>query len=128
MCKDTTGRRDSKLYLFMREIGVNNFHIELIENYPCQTKKELNEREQYHINLLKPELNMFRAIEDPDYEKTRRIPEVRKEQAKRYYEVHKEQLSEKAKEKFTCDCGVSCGIYDKVRHTRSKFHQSFLKN
>jgi hypothetical protein len=29
--------------------GVNNCHIELIENYPCETKKQLHTRERHHI-------------------------------------------------------------------------------
>ena len=126
--KDNTGRRDSKLYIFMREIGQNNFKIELIEKYSCNNRKELNEREQYYIELLKPELNMFRAIEDPNYEKTRRDPEERRQRNKEYYEKNKEQISEKYKIKFTCECGVECRKSDQKRHERSKFHLNYIQN
>jgi len=31
-------------------INRNNFQIELVENYPCETKKELNKRERFYID------------------------------------------------------------------------------
>lgn len=36
-------------YKAMREIGEEHFYIELIENYPCKSKEELNAREGYWI-------------------------------------------------------------------------------
>ena len=38
-------------------IGFENVSIELIENYECKTKKELELRERHWINELKPKLN-----------------------------------------------------------------------
>ena len=38
-----------KLSELMRTIGKNNFYIELIENYPCNTKEELIAREGHYI-------------------------------------------------------------------------------
>lgn len=43
-------------------VGFNNVDIELIEDYPCDTKKELLEREKYFINELKSELNIQSPI------------------------------------------------------------------
>ena len=40
---DTTN--NSLLYVKMREVGPNKFYIELIENYPCINREELNRRE-----------------------------------------------------------------------------------
>jgi len=42
-------KQNYKLYRAMKEIGSENFYIELIENYPCNTKEELIAREQYYI-------------------------------------------------------------------------------
>ena len=39
-----------KLYEYINDIGWDNVTIELIEEYPCETKKELNTREKYYIN------------------------------------------------------------------------------
>jgi hypothetical protein len=37
------------LWKAMKELGRENFYIELIENYPCNSKQELNAREGYWI-------------------------------------------------------------------------------
>jgi len=96
MCKDTTGRRNTVLYNYMREIGVKHFCIELIEKVQCETIQQLREREQYHIDLLKPELNMFRAIENPNYVRPH-IEETNKKNNERYY-ANKEVILKKQKE------------------------------
>ncbi len=46
------------LYKTMNELGIENFYIELIENYPCDNKKELEEREKYWIKQEKSTLNI----------------------------------------------------------------------
>ena len=61
MCKDISGRRDSKLYNKMRELGVENFKIELLEEVNCESKEDLLKKEQEYIDLLKPSLNMLRC-------------------------------------------------------------------
>ena len=40
----------NKIYIYCNKIGWDNITIELIENYPCDSKKELNKRTDYHIN------------------------------------------------------------------------------
>lgn len=62
MVKDNTGRRKSKLYNLMRELGVENFKIFLIEECKCNNKDELLDREQYYIKLLNPSLNMINCV------------------------------------------------------------------
>ena len=128
ICKDTSGRRNSKLYIFMREIGIEKFKIELIEKYICETKQQLIEREQYWIELLKPQLNMFRAIANPNYEKDCRDKKERCERSKKFYEEHKEECLKKMKIKFTCECGTICNKGDKARHNKSKKHQDYINN
>lgn len=60
-CKDISGRRDSKLYNKMRELGIENFKIELLEEVKCDNKEALLIKEQEYIDLLKPSLNMLRC-------------------------------------------------------------------
>jgi len=38
-----------KLYQAFNELGINNFHIELIEKYPCLDREALLAREGYYI-------------------------------------------------------------------------------
>ena len=47
----------NKLYNTMKRIGTKAFKIELIEDYPCNTNKELIEREAYWITECTPSLN-----------------------------------------------------------------------
>ena len=43
---------NSKLYTYMRNIGINNFNIVLIEYYPCNNREELVQRERYHYKKI----------------------------------------------------------------------------
>jgi group I intron endonuclease len=128
MCKDETGRRNSKLYTFMREIGIEHFKIELIEEYTCETKQQLVEHEQYWIEQLKPELNMFRAIANPNYEQECRDKEERRERSKAFYHSHKEVISQKGKEQITCECGCVVTKSCLSRHRKSLQHATLLAN
>jgi len=61
-CDAKTRNQKSKIYVAMREIGVEAFRIILIENYACSSKEELLAREQHHIDLNKNNTyNCFRA-------------------------------------------------------------------
>jgi group I intron endonuclease len=92
-CKDVSGRRNTFLYNHMREIGVEHCQIEILERVICENKQQLREREQYWIDKLKPELNMFRAIPaDKEYYKERRNKETARETQKKYYNENKEAL------------------------------------
>ena len=42
-------RQHKSLKYTSREIMKNTYKIELVEEYPCETKKQLNERERYYI-------------------------------------------------------------------------------
>ena len=47
--------------MFIRDYGVANFKIELVESCPCRWRPELVIREQYHMDRLKPTQNVYRA-------------------------------------------------------------------
>ena len=108
------------LYDKMRELGKENFYIELLENYPCSNKEELRAREGHYIrqmgNLNKRIENRtkkqwaednaesVKASKDKYYENKK---ELVKERAKKHYEEHREakieyqkQYSEENKEKI----------------------------
>ena len=48
-CNNSYKKVNVKLYQSMREIGQDNFYIELIETYPCNSKEELKAKEGYYI-------------------------------------------------------------------------------
>ena len=43
----------NKIYSYINSIGWDNVIIELIENYNCQSKKELVDREKYYLTKSK---------------------------------------------------------------------------
>lgn len=154
--EDITGRRNSVLYQFIREQGCTNFTIELLEEYTHDNPKQLREREQYWIDQLKPELNMFRAIPNPNYEQECRDKEERRQRSNRFYHAHKEEclrkqreyaqlnadairerrkeyreknadaIRERKAEKITCECGAEITKSHKLRHERTKQHAKML--
>jgi group I intron endonuclease len=68
MAQHRTNTKDinnkSKVYIKMREIGIEHFKIVLLEKYACLSKEELRAREDHYINLLKPPLNTINAVKN----------------------------------------------------------------
>ena len=88
-----------KLYEDMNTLGHDNFKIELIEYYPCQTKDELTRREGELIRELKPDLNMQiagRTGKEWVHDNQNRVREKQQE----YIVRNKDKLTEKQKEYF----------------------------
>jgi group I intron endonuclease len=50
--------KKSLLYDLMSKYGIENFNIELIEEFNFNTKEEIGEKERHYFNILKPTLNM----------------------------------------------------------------------
>ncbi len=79
----------SKLYSHIHSVGLDHFKIELIENYPCSTKKELHSREcifikeQGSLNKIIP----GRTIKQWGIDNAER----KKETAKRYAQCEKKK-------------------------------------
>jgi hypothetical protein len=49
-CRTVSNKHEHiPLYKTMRDLGLNNFYIELIENFPCENKEQLKAREGYWI-------------------------------------------------------------------------------
>ena len=73
----------------MNEIGFEHFSIQLIEDYPCESRIELYKRESHWIDLLQPTLNSVKPwISDQE----------RKLKEKIYKAKHKAEHKEKHKE------------------------------
>jgi group I intron endonuclease len=52
-------KKTSRLYRMMRELGQEHFRIVLVEEYPCQNKQQLIQREEYWRTELRPTLNSY---------------------------------------------------------------------
>ena len=79
-----------KIYQTMREYGgFENWRMIQIESYPCQSKRELQAREEHWRKELNAKLNQLRAFV---------TAEERKEQLTTYREANRESRLEKQKE------------------------------
>lgn len=116
--------------------------IELIEDYPCESKRELLDREghyqknipccntqiqgrtmkQYRIDnadKLKQQSKDYRE-KNKDKLKDKHKEWYKGEGAKKYYEKKKQEL----KEPKICECGMTYGWNNRARHLKTKRHMN----
>ena len=86
--------------------------IELIELYPCDSWKELNQREQYWLETLPNCINIRKAYTSDEYKKDYRSDETRKAFIKDY-----------ANEKLKCDlCNRRFTRCNDSKHKKTLLH------
>jgi len=113
--------------------------IELIEDYPCNNKRELEKKEQYYIdnneciNKIKSYVSEEDRIENnkkycKKYHQDNR--EKQNEKRKKYREENKEKIKEYARqynqEKVVCECGAEITKINLSKHKRRKIHKKNL--
>ena len=120
-----------KVYIFIRDNGGwDNWIFEVIEEFPCENKIELVEREQYHYDLLNPALNTYKPY-IPEEERK----EVRRIRSAKHYQDNIEEISKRHKKykkdnnhKHICICGIEYTLDHRARHCDSKKHKKFILN
>ena len=133
-----------KNYRWYKEIdNWDNWYIELYENYPCNTREELNKREGEIIRMI-GNLNKniagrtLKEYDDERKNKPERIQQ-KKEISKKYRERNKDSINErqanyysnnkeKVNEKFKCECG--CEVYKKhlKEHQKTQKHINLISS
>lgn len=117
--------------------------IELIKNFPCNSKEELRREEglimkQYKnicVNILIAGRTRKEYYTD-NFEKIKIIQKKyylknkdKTDEYQRQYKIdNKERLSSMKKEKFNCECGGRYTRYTKKEHERSGKHKYFIEN
>ena len=105
--KEDSKYRNNKVHSHFDKIGIDNFCISLIEDYPCTTKSELLLREGHYIRELGTLNTIVSGRTQKEYQQDnkehilKRMKEYRennKEKDKEYYQNNKEKISEKKKE------------------------------
>ncbi len=116
------------LYTLMKEIGVDRFRIELIEDFPCEDKYQLRQKEGFWIRELGTLNKTIENRSRAEYVAVNRekILEYSKQYSKQNYAENKEILLEKLKETITCECGCVVNKSHLQRHKRSKKHLSLM--
>jgi len=118
--------------------------IELIEQYPCNSKIELLEREQYYINLNKNicvnavnarrDINYIKIYNDTHKEEHKQYRENNKEKISKYQKEHYEKNREKireygkkwAAERILCECGSTISRGKVNAHIKTAKHKSLI--
>jgi len=135
--KNKTGSNCMSFTIFDK-YGFDNCPIELVEAYPCETKKELLIREDWYIKTMEcinknsayssREENLEKRRQyhqdnkEEIKEKKRQYRQDHKEEIKQYRQDNKKAISEKNKEKIVCECGREYRKCDIARHRRTAFH------
>jgi hypothetical protein len=106
------------IYIKMREIGVDNVIIELIELYPCNNKIELEQQETIR-------LKEYKALYPNLLNKNR--PRTTLDEKKEYDSKRQKKQYQKYT-KIVCDCGSILLNCSSVRnaHIKTKKHQLYL--
>ena len=91
--------QEFRLYCIMRELHKDNFYIELLESYPCNTRDELHKREGEYIREYQSKLNkQIAGRTDKEYREVEEHKEKAKLYIKAYQEANNEKLSKYQKE------------------------------
>tara|TARA_R110002049_G_C8946341_1_gene545496 strand:- start:271 stop:783 length:513 start_codon:yes stop_codon:yes gene_type:complete len=120
-------------------IDRNNYQEELIEEYPCNSKTELEARESYFI---RNNLCINKKIPDRTKREYRQdnkvyIAQHRKEyneankekllkEHREYYQENKEKIKAQKLTKIKCECGCEITINHIARHCKTKKHADLL--
>ena len=141
--------RNIPLYIKMLKEGVENFYIELIEEYPCDNLEQLRKREGHYIREMGT-LNKVIAgrtkseyVKDnkekikeyctnnkekrAEWKKTYNAQNKEKQamQKQEWHKQNKEVRAAKLKATYTCSCGSVITVGWKTRHERTDKHRAF---
>ena len=88
--------RNMLLYQKMNELGIENFYIELIENYPCESKDQLRAREGHYIREIATLNKRIETRTDKEWREDNK--EYIQEWKKQHYQEHKEEINKQSKQ------------------------------
>lgn len=128
------------LYQKMKELGVENFYIELVEECPCDNLEQLRKKEGEYIRTMGTLNRIISGRTDKEYqidnkEKIKTNKQVYHQNNKDklnkrsndYYYDNKDDLLQARAEVIECECGVGFTKQHKLRHLDSAFHKQYLE-
>jgi len=118
-----------------------DYKIELVENYSCVNKQELEKKEGEYIknNVCVNKRIERRTLKENYQDNKKHIEEKKKEWRdnnkeynkqynKQYRDNNKEYLSKKSKEKITCKCGCLIVKANIARHQKTPKHIKLMED
>jgi len=133
-CNDIKDKKyHLKLYEIMRANGgFDNWRMILVEDYPCKNKREAEQREQYHMDLLVEKMNTNNSFtmeiidkSHPNYNNEKYKSHLKRNPDfnKKRYQKNLEKNSNHNKEQYYCEyCKNHFSLKHKARHERSQKH------
>ena len=133
-----------EIYKAVSELGIENFYIELLELYPCNSRDELRTKEGYYIRKFDSFNNGYnmRITGRTDKEYREDNKEKIKQKDKKYYqnnreiilqkikiydEKNKEKKREQRSKKVKCECGSIITNQCKSRHLKTMKHLKYIE-
>ena len=125
-----------KLYQYLNEIGWDNVDIILIENFPCESKEVLHQRERYWIDILKPQLNTniptrtLKEYYEDNKENLKNYNEKYRKDNKDKIKIYQEHYRNNNKDKLyqICICNICNCNYTKQNKKQHEKSQKHLNN
>lgn len=108
---DVKRRPASRMYKHLNQVGWDNVHIILIEEYPCENIEQLLARERYWIEQLKPSLNKCLPLRTQEEHNT-----------------IAQQKNEYGSQRVKCECGCEVRRDGLSNHKKTKSHLQWLQN
>ena len=127
--------QNHSLYSIIGDWG--NWYIELYENFPCETREELNKREGEIIRLIGTLNKLIPGRTQKEYQDNNKDyskqyyeqnKDYYKDYSKQYYEQNKDKIEEKYKLNVICDCGCTIQKGCFPRHLKSKKHAQMINS
>lgn len=87
----------------------NNYKMLLLENYMCNSRKQLESRQTHYANL-------YNAVNSNSNKKRRRMGTIGNSKKRAKYD-----------EQITCECGVKLNKYSMKKHVQSVAHVKYLE-
>jgi hypothetical protein len=140
----------------MNEIGFDRFRIEVIEEYPCEDKYQLRQKEGEYIRQIGTLNKIMAGRVQADYyfdnesqinnnhkkyyDKNKESilkkckeyrdshTDERKEYLKKYYQMNKEKILGNVLEKTMCECGCEMNRGHSFRHKKSQKHINLMNS
>ena len=121
------------LYTKMKELGMEHFYIELVEECPCENVEQLKRREGQVIREIAT-LNMCiagRSKQEYDKEYRENNKDKKHQQYRNYYEQNtdkvKQQINAWASRPYVCECGETIRRDSLNKHLKSTKHKTLLE-
>ncbi len=118
----------------------NDYDIHLIEDYPCENKKQLTQRERWYIentecvnhNVPCRAKGEYYQVNKEKFKENVKIYRKKHEEkfkaySKQYRQDNKEKIEARQTTKTMCECGAEVSIRNMSRHKKSKKHNNIPK-